>query len=305
MKIAITGGAGYCGVPLCESLLTQNHTVTIIDNFLYGVEPILHLVSNPKLHVVQRDIRHTDRSYLHGQDVVFHLAAISGHPECAASPHSAVQINLLATQEIAEELSPSQLLVFPSTTSFYGATGKISTEETTPEPVSLYGETKWQAESRVMQRSNSIALRWPTVFGVSSRMRSGLLVNDLVSRAVRECVMVLYDPDSQRTFLHISDLVRGYLFALANSHRMAGGVFNVGSAHLNLTKRKVAQCIQAHAPCEIIDATVVNKDVRNFIVAFDKVTDLGFETTVSLAEGIGELIKLYRFYTPQHNIRPI
>ena len=85
MKVVVTGGAGYCGVPLCQALLTQGHMVTLVDNLMFGIESILHLIAHPNIRVIQRDIRHSDRSYLDGQDAVFHLAAISGYPECEAN----------------------------------------------------------------------------------------------------------------------------------------------------------------------------------------------------------------------------
>lgn len=305
MKIAVTGGAGYCGVPLCEALLAAGHHVTLVDNLMYGAEPILHLVAQRRLDIVQRDIRSSDRSYLAKQDVIFHLAAISGYPECEANAHSATQINFDATREIADALSPSQLLVFPSTTSFYGSSGAVCTEETNPSPLGLYGSSKLAAEKRVMERAASISLRWPTVFGVSSRMRSGLLINDLTSRAVREGVLVLYDPDSRRSFLHVADIVRGYLFALNEVDRMIGGVFNMGSASLNFTKREAASAIQAHHSCEIHCSTTRGSDLRNFTVSFDKACALGFEASYSLEQGISELVKLYRFYAPHQTIRPI
>jgi nucleoside-diphosphate-sugar epimerase len=214
-------------------------------------------------------------------------------------------INLTATSELADALEPSQMLVFPSTTSFYGSSGDVSTEEATPAPVSLYGASKWQAEQRIMQRANSIALRWATVFGVSARMRSSLLVNDFAARAVHDRVINLYDADSRRTFMHISDVVRGYLFALENASRMIGSVFNMGAESLNLTKREVARHIQKRQPCEIVDSGLADKDVRNFTVSFKKANALGFETTATLDQGVVELIKLFRFYTPDLSIRPI
>lgn len=305
MKIAVTGGAGYCGVPLCEALLAAGHHVTLVDNLMYGAEPILHLVAHPRLDVIQRDIRSPDRSYLARQDAVFHLAAISGYPECEANAHAVTQINLDASSGIADALAPSQLLVFPSTTSFYGASGAVCTEESTPSPLGLYGSSKLAAEGRVMQRAASIALRWPTVFGVSPRMRSGLLINDLTSRAVREGVIVLYDPDSRRSFLHVADIVRGYMFALEEADRMVGCIFNMGSASLNFTKREAALSIQARQSCEVHYATTSGSDLRNFTVSFDKARALGFEAEYSLDQGIADLVKLYRFYASHQFIRPI
>jgi nucleoside-diphosphate-sugar epimerase len=305
MKIAVTGGAGYCGIPLCEELLAQGHRVTMVDNFMFGYEPVLHLARNPNLEIVKRDIRNADMSYLSDKDVVFHLAGISGYPACEANPHSAKMINVTATVQIAKHLAPSQLLIFPSTTSFYGSTGALGTEETVPAAVSLYGVTKVEGEKAVMDRPNSISLRWATVFGVSPRMRAGLLVNDFVDKAVNERAIVLYDADSRRTFMHVSDVVRGYMFALENQDRMKNGIFNMGSARLNYTKREVAQEVRNVTPCDVIDADLGDTDIRNFLVSFDKVKKLGFDCTVTLAEGVQELVRLYRFYTPNSFIRPI
>jgi nucleoside-diphosphate-sugar epimerase len=305
MKVAVTGGAGYCGIPLCEELLAKGHRVTMVDNFMFGYEPVLHLARNPNLEIIKRDIRHEDTSYLADKDVVFHLAGISGYPACEANPHSAKLINITATIQIVGRLSPSQLLIFPSTTSFYGSSGARSTEETLPTPVSLYGITKVEGERAVMNRANSISLRWATVFGVSPRMRAGLLVNDFVDKAVNERAIVLYDADSRRTFMHVADVVRGYMFALDNHDRMKGGVFNMGSDRFNFTKREVAQQVRKLAPCDVINADLGDTDIRNFLVCFDKVKKLGFDCTIDMQQGIEELVKLYRFYTPNSFIRPI
>lgn len=305
MNVLVTGGAGYCGVPLCEQLLAQGHRVTLVDNFMFGYEPILHLVANPNLDIIKRDIRHDDISYLTGQDVIFYLAGISGYPACEANPHSAKLINVTATIRMAKALSPSQLLIFPSTTSFYGSSGTLSSEETEPTPVSLYGITKWEAEKVIMERAKSVSLRWATVFGVSPRMRAGLLVNDFVEKAVQERTIVLYDADSRRTFMSIHDVVRGYIFTLEHQSVMAGNVFNMGSARLNYTKREVAETIRKLCPCEVINAQIGDSDIRNFLVSFDKVKKLGFDCVNSLEDGVAELAKLYRFYTPNSFIRPI
>lgn len=305
MKVLVTGGAGYTGIPLCKALLDDGHHVTVVDNFMFGYEPILGLVAHPKLEIVKTDIRNDKREYLKSPDAIFHLAGISGYPACEANPHSAKLININATEAIARALSPSQLLVFASTTSFYGSSGKLSTEEIPPTPVSLYGITKRDGERIVMERANSISLRWATVFGISPRMRAGLLVNDFVERAVQERTIVLYDADSRRTFMHVDDLVRGYMFALHNVEHMRGEVFNMGSRKLNFTKREIAESIRGKTECDIIEAKLGDADVRNFLVSFEKARLLGFDCQRTLQDGIDELVKLYRFYTPHSFIKPI
>jgi nucleoside-diphosphate-sugar epimerase len=305
MKTLITGGAGYTGSLLAQALQEAGHEVTVLDNFMFGYDSILPLISHPKFHIIKRDIRHEDMSYVEGMDVVFHLAAISGYPACDANPHSAQMINITATQRLAEALTKDQVLVFASTTSFYGSTGEHGDEETEISAHNLYSMTKLEGERIVMERENSISLRWATVFGISNRMREGLLVNDFVERAISENAIVLYDAGSRRSFIHVRDLIRGYVFTLDNLEAMRGEIFNMGSNNLNYTKREIAEKIMQVTGCEIMESSVGDKDVRNFFVNYDKIGKLGFDTEISLEDGIEELVKLFLFYTPNSFIKPI
>lgn len=306
MRTLVTGGAGYVGTLLSAALLERGHQVTIVDNFLYGYEPVLHLIDRPNLTVIKGDIRNEDLSYLARQDVVFHLAAVSGYPACEANPHSAQRINVEATQRIAEALAPEQLLVYASTTSIYGADGGVCTEETPIDPThNLYAATKYEAEKICMQRQNSISLRWATLFGVSPRMRAGLLLNDFVERAVHERAIVLYSPGSRRTFLHVRDAVNGYLLALEKAPLMRGKVFNMGSHRLNHSKLELAKMIREYRTFDIITSTLADRDIRDFLVSFDRAGALGYDCTISIDQGVRELIKLYEFYNPSSFVRPI
>ena len=305
MNALITGGAGYVGNLLAQALLEQGHHVTVLDNFMFGYDSILHIVDHPRLSVLKQDVRNSDMTYLAGHDLVFHLAAISGYPACEANPHSAQLINVEATQRIVSHLSSDQLIVYASTTSLYGANGEVSTEDTPVSPASLYGSTKYAAEQIVMEHPRAIALRWATVFGVSPRMRAGLMVNDFVEKAVHERALVLFQADSERTFMHIQDSVRGYLFALEHADVMNGKVYNMGTERLDLSKRQLAERIRRSVEFEIIEAGAPDQDVRNFHVSFDRAKALGFDCEVELDTGLAELIKLYRFYDPNSFIKPI
>lgn len=305
MNVLVTGGAGYIGNLLVEALLSAGHKTTILDNFMYGYDSILHLVAHPNLRIIKTDIRNEDLSYLKDQDVVIHLAAISGYPACEANPNSAELINFAATKRIAGHLAKGQLLIFASTTSLYGANGSWCHEDTDISPASLYGTTKYRGEQVVMERENSISLRWATVFGVSPRMRAGLLLHDFVEKAVHEGTLVLYSADSKRSFMHVKDCVNGYIFALQNADQMCGQIYNMGDEALNYSKREIAEKIRGHFRFEIVDSSMGDKDVRHFYISFKKASALGYTCQYSLDEGIGELVKLYQFYDPNSFIRPI
>jgi nucleoside-diphosphate-sugar epimerase len=296
MKVLVTGGAGYKGVSLVKKLLENGHQVTILDNFMYGYEPILQIICNKKLDVIQQDIRNISYDSIKGQDVVFHLAGISGMPACASNPNSAENINVLATKKLVSLLDKNQLLINASTTSFYGASGEECDEMDEPKPVSIYGRTKLAAEQIVSSRENSISLRFATVFGVGARMRNDLLANDFTYKAIHDRSIVVFAGNSKRTFIHIDDAVNAYIFAMNNADRMMNNVYNVGDESLNYSKNEIALIIKKYIDFEVVNSGLPDLDVRSFLVSFKKIKEIGYATQFNLEDGISDLIKLYKFY---------
>jgi len=294
-KVLVTGGAGYKGVKIVKKLLERGSHVTLLDNFMYGFGPILHLVEYENLEVIHKDIRNGIDN-LENYDVVIHLAGISGYPACEANPHSAQLINVNAAQRLVDSLGKEQLLINASTTSFYGKSGNICDENSPVAPVSMYGITKYQAEQIASKRKNTINLRFATVFGPSPKMRMDLMVNDFTYRAIKEKTVVLFDSYAKRTFIHIDDAAEGYLFAMEHRDQMKGGIYNVGSSDLNYSKLEIAELIQKQVDFKIIDSDIKDNDVRNFIISFDKIKEVGFKPRKTLEDGIKELVKLFRFY---------
>lgn len=304
-NVLITGGAGYKGVILAEALLQAGCRVTLMDNFIYGYESVLGFASDSNCTIIKRDIRNLEENDVRGFDIVYHLAAISGYPACEANPHSAQMINVVSTEKLIKLLSDEQTLVYASTTSLYGKSGLEQDETALPTPGSLYGITKWQAESVCMQRRNSVSFRFATLFGASRRMRCDLLLNDFVYRAVNDRSIVLFDSHSVRTFLHVRDAIKAYVMAYHHPEKFVGQIFNVGSSTMNFSKIELARIIQRHLQNEIIETQLADPDRRDFIINFDKITAQGFTSTYSIEDGIEELLRLYSWYQPFQNYRPI
>ena len=299
MKILVTGGAGYKGLKLVQALLDRGHEVAILDNFMYGFEPALHLFSHfPRISFIAKDIRNIAESDVAPYDCVYHLAGISGYPACEANPHSAQMINVGGTDRLVACLAPGQQLIYASTTSIYGRSDDWCNEDSVVHPASLYAVTKYEGEKRCLQHANCVALRFATIFGVAPRMRWDLLPNDFVMRVVHERALVLFDSRSIRTFLHIDDAIRGYLLALDRFAQMKGQVFNVGTERLNLSKRQLAEKIKEQADFAIIDSDLADPDVRSFLISFKKIAALDYQPQKSLDDGIRELIALFRVYHP-------
>jgi len=304
MKIMITGGAGYKGLVLTKKLLDLGYDVTVLDNFMYGYEGIMHLATHPKLTIQKADIRNKIKN-LKDFDVIFHLAGISGFPACTANPHSAELINIEATRLLGDSISPSQLLINASTTSIYGKTGKSCNEETYVDPQNTYSYTKLTAEIILREKPNVINLRFATIFGYSPKMRMDLMVNDFTYKAVKEGVLVLFDSFAKRTFMHVEDAADCYIFAMNNSEKMKGGIYNAGGNNLNFSKLEVAGIIKRKQDYNIINSDLKDKDLRHFIVNYDKIEKIGFKPKKSLEYGVVELIKLFQFYEFYSHYRTI
>ena len=171
----------------------------------------------------------------------------------------------------------------------------MCTEETPLNPTSLYAETKTKAEIEVMNHDRAIAYRFATAFGAAPRLRLDLLVNDLSYLATTQKYILVYQPDFMRTFIHVRDLAQSFLFAIENEEKMVGEVYNVGSNKMNFSKRDVCELIKEKTKCVVYyNDFDSDKDHRNYEVSYNKINSLGFDTTISLEEGIDELVKVYQ-----------
>jgi nucleoside-diphosphate-sugar epimerase len=229
-------------------------------------------------------------------DVVIPLAALVGFPLCDRAPRDAVEINLDVNRWLAENKSPNQLVIYPCTNSGYGTSedGSVRTEESPLNPVSLYGKTKVDAETIFRNTENCTTFRLATVCGPSSRMRSDLLVNNFVLRALKDRVLVLYECEFMRNYVHVWDVCRAFKFVIDNWESCKNETFNVGNDAMNMNKLQLAQKIGNHLPLEIIRAEFTkDPDVRDYIVSSQKFYDLGYECRYDLDVSIQQLINAY------------
>ena len=300
MNILITGGAGYIGSVLVDHLISADHQVTVLDNFLYGQTPFGHLCYEPTFQIVRgdcRDLRLLDK-LLKTADVIIPLAAIVGTPACNADIYAAQSVNYGAITSLIEHASFMHKIIIPTTNSGYGIGehNKECTEETPLKPISLYGQTKVRAEGFVINQSKGISLRLATVFGFSPRMRTDLLINDFVYRAVKDRFVVLFEPHFRRNYIHVRDVARVFIHAIDNFDSMRGQVYNVGLSSANLTKFELCQRIQTHIPEFAFPISEVSSDPdkRDYAVSNAKIEATGWRPLWDLDAGIQELIRGYQ-----------
>lgn len=300
MNILVTGGAGYIGSILTEKLIQKGHKVTVVDNFIYNQDSLLHLCRYPNLEIIRGDVRdgRSILSLLPKHDVLIPLAAYVGAPLCDKFPSEARQVNMDAIKMIAENKSSDQILIFPNTNSGYGISDitKPCTEESQLNPISHYGKTKVDAENAVKQGCHGwVVFRLATVFGVSPKMRLDLLVNDFTHRAWRDGFIVLYEKDFKRNYVYIGDVANAFIWAIENFNQVKNNVFNFGLSDANLTKLELCNKIKEHIPHFEVSIAEIRKDVdmRNYVVSNEKIEKFGFRATTCIDTGIKELLKAF------------
>lgn len=304
-KVLVTGGAGYIGSMLVEKLLNKGFHVTVYDNFLYDQNSLSHLCNNKKFFIIRGDVRDyiKIKSILKNFDVIIPLAALVGAPICKFNQVGARTINHDLIEFLLKNVSVNQVILMPTTNSAYGTGGQnnFCDEKSVLSPISQYALDKVEIEKKLMVRKNSVSFRLATVFGMSSRMRIDLLVNDFVYRAEKDGFIVLFESHFKRNFIHIRDVCDVFIFALNNFDKVKNEIFNVGLSNANLSKKELCEVIQKKIKHFVFfeDNLQKDPDQRNYIVSNDKIEKLGFKPKISLDQGIEELIKGYQMLKPK------
>ena len=306
MKVLITGGAGYLGSVITETLLDNGYHVTCLDKLIFNQVSLLPHTSNPNFKFVYGDVRNEDllERLCNEVDVIIPLAAIVGFPACDAEPQLANEVNFKQIFNIVKfTAGKNKKILYPNTNSGYGiGVGQTEcTEESPLNPISVYGNTKCSAENFLRANTNAIVFRLATVFGVSPRMRTDLLVNDFTYKAITDKYIVVFEKTFKRNFIHIKDVASAFLFMINNYDKYKNEVFNVGLSNANLSKQELLEKIQSHVKDFAVSYNdyYEDPDKRDYIVSNAKIEATGWMPEWNLDMGINELIMAYQMIVPK------
>lgn len=298
-KILVIGGAGYIGSVLTRMLLKRGYFVKVFDNLLYG-DIGLRGIRSKNFKFLKGDITNISNivEAIKDIDTVIHLGAIVGDPASKIKPRETLEINYFSTKtlgEIAKYLGVRKF-IFASSCSVYGYKKTICNEETEPNPLSLYAETKLLSEKALLELKDNgfspIILRFATAFGYSPRMRFDLVVNLLIAKAIKEKKITVYGNGKQiRPFIHIKDISRAIIKILeADDEKVSGQIFNVGSDKMNKSILEVAKEIKESVPKAEIVFLKEKEDNRNYNVSFKKIKKiLNFDTKYDINYAVREI----------------
>lgn len=304
-RVLVTGHLGYLGTVLVPMLQAAGHEVVGLDagffsDCVLGPQP----ADPPGLGI---DLRDVQPGQLQGFDAVIHLAALSNDPLGALVPEVTHEINHHASVRLAlmaKEAGVSRFL-YASTCSVYGAAGdELVDEEAALRPLTPYAVSKVRVEDDVAALADTgfspVFLRNATAFGFSPRLRADIVLNNLVASAVLTGVVrVLSDGTPWRPLVHARDIAAAFITCLdVPASEISCRAFNIGSERNNVTVADIAQSVAVAVPgSEVLITGETGADPRSYRVDFDRAQrELGFEATVSVAQGAAELASAYLRY---------
>lgn len=281
MKILLTGHAGYVGTVATGVLTEAGHEVIGLDTGYFvpchteGLEPV------DPVRTIAKDVRDITAEDLAGFDAVVHLAALSNDPMGDLAPELTAAINrdaTIALARIAKAAGVSRF-VFASSCSIYGAGNPdLLLDESAPvNPLTAYASSKVESEAGLLALADDsfvpTFMRNATCYGLSPRLRTDLVLNNLVVSALSTGeVKLLSSGLSWRPLLHVRDLARAAAAILAaDPATVRGEAFNIGQNSENHLVRDIATIVAEAVPGSRVTFAEGNTiDPRSYRVDFGK-----------------------------------
>ena len=287
MKIFITGGCGYVGTVLTNSLLLDCHNITVLDTQWFGN----FLKPNKNLDIIRGDILDISQISFKNYDAIIHLANIANDPGVELNQTLSWEVNALASQQLIEKAINDGVkhFIYASSGSVYGIKDELEvTEDLSLVPISAYNKTKMVSERVLISYKDKIkvhCVRPATVCGYSPRMRLDVSVNLLTMQALTGKKINVFGGKQTRPNINIHDMIRVYKHFLNNSD-IHSGFYNAGFENISILE--IAKKVQSKVKSEI--QVTSSNDPRSYRQNSDKLIATGFEQKYYIDDAIDEII---------------
>lgn len=307
-RVLVTGGAGYLGSVLCKELLNKGYMVRCFDRLYFGLDPIKPILKNQGFELIKGNILNLLEfpDLLKEVDSIIHLAGIANDPTAELDPHLTHKVNFESSVHLARLAKENKIkrFIFASSCSVYGkGLTNIASEESPINPVSIYAESKANAEREILALADNdfhpLSLRQATLYGVSPRMRVDLAINLMVLHALSKGKIFIWGGGEQwRPFLHVEDAAHAMIYCLDMPLKyISGKVYNLGSTEDNLKIIELANIVKETIKGTSLDIIPENPDKRSYRVNCDKIVrELKWKPKKKIEDGIKELSA---FFLPQ------
>lgn len=243
MRAFVTGGAGFIGSHLVDSLLAGGFQVTVLDDFSTGSRHNLaHIPSTAPLSVVEGSVLDAPlvEDLLAQADCVYHLAAAVGVRRILDRPLESIRVNLKGTENVLEALKPGVPVLLASTSEVYGKNGKGALAETDDSIIGATSIRRWlYATSKAMDEFLALAhhrerdihaviVRFFNTVGPRQTGMYGMVLPNFVQKALKgEPIQIYGDGRQRRNFTYVDDAITG-IRRLMETPDARGQVFNMG-----------------------------------------------------------------------------
>ncbi|MGN1322213.1 MAG: GDP-mannose 4,6-dehydratase [Methanosphaera sp.] len=304
-RCIVTGGAGFIGSHITETLLNNNVSkVTIIDNMSTGKVENLKDLDHDRIELICGDIRSLDlQPIFENHDYVFHEAALISVPESVEKPTETNKTNIDGSFNVLKAACKTNVkkVVSASSAAVYGETDVLPNVETLPlQPLSPYAVSKALLELYSYTFTNTYnlptaCLRYFNVFGPRQSVGSpysGVIPKFIKALLNKEQPIIYGDGEQTRDFIYVKNIAKAN-YEVAKSD--ATGVYNI--AHGKTTSiNELLEII-----CEIMDCDfnpvykpVRNGDIRNSVADISKAQEaFGFESEHDFKKELKETINFY------------
>ena len=283
---------------MIPKLLKRGYFVKVYDTFWYGKDIFSEHKSNPKLELIEADIRDSDKlsNSIKGCTDVIHLACISNDPSYDLDPKLGEEVNFNSFEPLVNYSVNSgvQRFIYASSSSVYGVKEEEKvTEKLSLNPLTDYSKFKAMCEPILLEKTSNdfitTVVRPATLCGYAPRQRLDLSVNILTNHAVNERLIRVFGGDQYRPNLHIDDMCDAYLNLLDQPESLVNGeIFNIGAE--NMTIREISELVAAEIgqPLEIrVENT---PDNRSYRVSSEYIKEkIGFTPKLGVREAVRDL----------------
>lgn len=308
-RVLVTGGAGFIGSNLCDSLISNGNWVTCLDNFATGKRGnIKHLLENPKFRLIEGDICNleTCKMACEGMDLLFHQAAIGSVPRSIANPIYTNDVNIsgFLNMLVAARDAGIKRIVYACSSSTYGDSEQLpKVEDKIGKPLSPYAVTKYVNElyADVFSRTYNmelVGLRYFNVFGMRQDPDStyaAVIPKFVASLLSNNPITINGDGSYSRDFTHVSNVIlANNLAATTTNPEAMNQIYNVACGEqtsLNQLVKKLIDSLAQFQP-DVKEATVIHGknrigDIPHSLASIDKAKNLlGYTPKMYFNQGI-------------------